>query len=59
MFHLVWTRENWPLGGMDRAAWERLVRVVFGDLPAVDLPGGVHARRRERVVQVGPAFQKG
>jgi tRNA(Ile)-lysidine synthase len=59
MFHLVWTRENWPLGGMDRAAWERLARVVFGDLPAVDLPGGVHARRRERVVQVGPVFQKG
>jgi tRNA(Ile)-lysidine synthase len=53
MFHLVWTREDWPLGGMDRAAWERLARVVFGELPAVDLPGGVHARRRERVVQVG------
>jgi tRNA(Ile)-lysidine synthase len=53
MFRLVWIRENWPLGGMDRAAWERLARVVFDDLPAVDLPGGVFARRRGRVVQVG------
>jgi tRNA(Ile)-lysidine synthase len=59
MFHLVWMRENWPLRGMDRAAWERLARVVFEDLPAVDLPGGLHARRRERVVQIGPVFQKG
>lgn len=53
MFRLVWMREDWPLGGMDRAAWERLARVVFDDLPAVDLPGGLHARRRGRVVQVG------
>lgn len=52
MFRLVWIRENWPLGGMDRAAWERLARVVFEDLPAVDLPGGLHARRRERVIQL-------
>lgn len=53
MFHQVWMRENWPLSGMNRAAWERLVRVVFEDLSAVDLPGGLHARRRERVVQIG------
>jgi tRNA(Ile)-lysidine synthase len=52
MFHLVWLREGWPLGGMGRAAWERLAGVVFDDLPAVDLPGGLHARRRERVVQL-------
>jgi tRNA(Ile)-lysidine synthase len=55
MFRLVWLRENWPLGGMDRAAWERLARVVFEDRAAVDLPGGLHARRRERVMQVGRA----
>ncbi len=53
MFRLMWLREDWPLGGMDRAAWERLARVVFEDLPAVDLPGSVRALRRERVVQVG------
>lgn len=55
MFRLVWLRESWPLGGMDRAAWERLARVAFEDLTAVDLPGGLHARRRERVMQVGRA----
>ena len=53
MFRLVWERENWPLGGMDRAAWERLTRIVFEEAKAVDLPGGLHARRRERVVQLG------
>ncbi|HEY7157725.1 MAG TPA: tRNA lysidine(34) synthetase TilS [Gemmataceae bacterium] len=55
MFHLVWMREAWPLGGMDFAAWERLAAVVFDRLTATDLPGGLHARRRERVVQVGPS----
>lgn len=55
MFRLVWLRENWPLDGMSRAAWERLANVVFEDAPAVDLPGGLHVRRRERVVQLGRA----
>ncbi|MGH7171846.1 MAG: tRNA lysidine(34) synthetase TilS [Gemmataceae bacterium] len=58
MFRLVWTREDWPMGNMDRAAWERLARVVFDDLTAVDLPGGLHGRRREGVVQVGILKQK-
>ncbi len=53
MFHLVWMREAWPLGGMDFAAWERLAALVFEGPAAVDLPGGLHARRRERVVQIG------
>lgn len=52
MFRLVWLREDWPLSGMDRSAWERLARVVFDEMPAVDLPGGVRARRRERVMQI-------
>ncbi|HTU17564.1 MAG TPA: tRNA lysidine(34) synthetase TilS [Gemmataceae bacterium] len=59
MFRLVWTREDWPHSGMDRAAWERLASVVFDNLTAVDLPGDLHAHRRERVVQVGPRSQKG
>ncbi|MHB1425648.1 MAG: tRNA lysidine(34) synthetase TilS [Gemmataceae bacterium] len=54
-FRLVWQRENWPLDSMDRSAWERLARVVFDGVTAVDLPGGLHARRRERVVQIGRA----
>ncbi len=52
MFRIVWLRENWPLGRMDRAAWERVARVVFDDLLTIDLPDEVHVRRRERVVQV-------
>ena len=53
MFRQAWTREQWPTGRMDYAAWERLASVVFDDLTAVDLPGHLHARRLERVVQVG------
>jgi tRNA(Ile)-lysidine synthase len=53
MFRLVWTREHWPMGDMDRAAWDRLAQVVFDEIPAVDLPGGLHARRRGLVLQVG------
>jgi tRNA(Ile)-lysidine synthase len=52
-FRLAWAREGWPLDGMGYEAWERLAGLVFGEAEAVDLPGGVHARRRERVVQVG------
>lgn len=60
MFRFVWMREGWSTGGMDYAAWERLAAIVFGELTAADLPGGLHARRRGRVVQVGriaPAAQ--
>lgn len=53
MFRLVWLRENWPLSGMDYAAWERVAAVVFGAISAVDLPGRVRIRSRERIVQVG------
>jgi tRNA(Ile)-lysidine synthase len=53
MFHLVWIREGWPTGQIDFDAWDRLARVACGDLAAVDLPGGISARLRERVVQLG------
>jgi tRNA(Ile)-lysidine synthase len=56
MFRLVWTRERWPMSGMDRAAWERLARLVFEDVSTLDLPGGLHARRREFVLQIGRRF---
>jgi tRNA(Ile)-lysidine synthase len=55
MFRGVWAREGWPLSSMDYAAWERLAGVVFEGSSAVDLPGGLHARRLDRVVQVGSA----
>ncbi|HWG43608.1 MAG TPA: tRNA lysidine(34) synthetase TilS [Gemmataceae bacterium] len=57
MFRAVWAREGWPLSGMDHAAWERLADVVFAGSPAVDLPGCLHARRVDRVVQVGAAYR--
>jgi tRNA(Ile)-lysidine synthase len=53
MFHLVWVREGWPTGQIDFDAWDRLAGVACGDLAAVDLPGGISARLRERVVQLG------
>jgi tRNA(Ile)-lysidine synthase len=52
MFRLVWLRENWPLGEMSHAAWERLADVVFAG-QAVDLPGRIRARCRGQIVQVG------
>jgi tRNA(Ile)-lysidine synthase len=52
VFRLVWAREGWPLDPMTFAAWERLADLVFGGATAVDLPGRIHARRKERVVQL-------
>jgi tRNA(Ile)-lysidine synthase len=54
VFRLVWAREGWPQGAMDFAAWDRLAGLIFDEAAATDLPGGVRARRRGRVVQVGP-----
>lgn len=53
LFRLVWEREGWPLGDMDFDAWGRLAAVAHGESTAVDLPGGIHARGRGRVVQIG------
>jgi tRNA(Ile)-lysidine synthase len=54
LFRLVWQREGWSLGGMSFEHWERLASVASGEGTAIDLPGRVHARVREGVVQVGP-----
>jgi len=51
-FRLLWRREGWPMDAMDYAAWDRLAALVFEDATAVDLPGGIRARRRERIVQI-------
>jgi tRNA(Ile)-lysidine synthase len=56
---LLWEREGWPVGGMGFDAWERVAAVARGELAAADLPGGVHVRRRGRVVQIGPAQRDG
>jgi tRNA(Ile)-lysidine synthase len=54
LFRCVWEREVWPVGRMNFDAWDRLAAVVLGETAAVDLPGGIRVRGRERVVQVGP-----
>jgi tRNA(Ile)-lysidine synthase len=55
VFRLVWLREGWPQGGMGFREWDRLAALVLDGDAAADLPGGIRARRRERVVQIGPA----
>jgi tRNA(Ile)-lysidine synthase len=52
---LAWEREGWPLGEMNFGHWERLAAVAFGEVTAVDFPGGLHAVCRERVLQLGPS----
>jgi tRNA(Ile)-lysidine synthase len=54
LFRFVWQREGWPLAGMGFDHWRRLEGLVFDGGAAVDLPGGLRARRREHVVQLGP-----
>jgi tRNA(Ile)-lysidine synthase len=53
-FRLVWEREGWPLARMGFEEWDRLAAVALAEAPAADLPGGVRAVCRERVVQLGP-----
>lgn len=52
MFHCLWEREGWPLDGMNFADWDRLAGLAFGEGTAHDLPGGVHARRKGKAVQL-------
>ncbi len=51
---LLWQREGWPVGAMVYATWERLAELAQAESGAHDLPGGTHARRRGRVLQIGP-----
>jgi tRNA(Ile)-lysidine synthase len=53
VFRLLWQREGWSLGRMGYDDWDRLAGLVSGESGGLDLPGGIHARRRERVIQVG------
>jgi tRNA(Ile)-lysidine synthase len=55
----VWAREGWPLGGMSYEVWERLADLAGAGQGASDLPGGVHARRRGRVLQLGRSERRG
>jgi tRNA(Ile)-lysidine synthase len=53
MFRVVWSREGWPTGRMDFATWQRLALLVGEESGSIDLPDGLRAYRRERVVQIG------
>lgn len=52
---LVWEREGWPMGNMGHDQWDRAVGVVQHLTNKWDFPGGISARRRGRVVQIGRA----
>ncbi len=52
VFRLAWEREGWPVGRMNFDAWDRLASVALGEITAIDLPGDVCARCRDRVIQV-------
>src|SRR5262249_45762576 len=56
VFRLVWTRVGWPMAQMGFQEWDRLAAVAFGEESATDLPGGIRAVSRERVVQLGPGL---
>ncbi|MDB5305904.1 MAG: tilS [Gemmataceae bacterium] len=53
---LIWEREGWPMGEMGYFQWERAVDVAQHLSGGWDFPGGVSARYRGRVVQIGRAL---
>jgi tRNA(Ile)-lysidine synthase len=53
VFRLLWQREGWSQQYMSFAHWQRLARVAREEHPMVELPGGICARCRGRVLQVG------
>jgi tRNA(Ile)-lysidine synthase len=55
VFRSVWTREDWPAGGMRFKEWDRLAAVALGEMRAADFPGNIRAVARQRVVQLGPS----
>jgi tRNA(Ile)-lysidine synthase len=55
MLRTLWQRERWPVSGMSFDHWERAADVALNQSPAIDLPGGIHVRRRNNVLQVGPS----
>jgi tRNA(Ile)-lysidine synthase len=54
LWRRVWEREGWPRQAMGFREWDRLAALGTTGPAALDLPGRLRARRRERVVQVGP-----
>jgi tRNA(Ile)-lysidine synthase len=52
VFRLVWKREGWPVGPMGFEDWDQLADVACKESNGVDMPDGVRAQCRERVVQL-------
>jgi tRNA(Ile)-lysidine synthase len=51
---LIWRRANWPERAMTVDHWTRLAGVVVGGTPSVVFPGGITARVKGDVAQIGP-----
>lgn len=57
LFRLLWMREGWPRNKMTFATWDRLADLIGRGPAGLDLPGGIHARRAGRIVQLrGPGI---
>jgi tRNA(Ile)-lysidine synthase len=50
----LWQREGWPRDRMRRPDWDRVASIATGERPSADLPGHLRARRRGKIVQIGP-----
>jgi len=50
----LWQREGWPRDAMRRSDWDRVAAIAAGERPTVDLPGSFRARRRGKIIQIGP-----
>ena len=50
---LIWEREGWPMGEMGYDQWAHGVAVAHQQSGGWDFPGGISARARGRVVQIG------
>lgn len=52
VFRAIWTRECWPMGEMTFTDWQRLSHLADTSAGAIDLPGGIKARRAGKVIQL-------
>jgi tRNA(Ile)-lysidine synthase len=50
---LLWQRADWPMSQMTFEKWRRLLAVCQDDRTSLDLPGGIRARSRGAVMQIG------
>lgn len=48
MLVVLWKRQHWPRQQMRETHWDRAAGVLLGGEPAVDLPAGLHVRRRRQ-----------